>query len=124
LLRFAEMHRQGGVWDSARVVSDRWIEEAWTPRTHSPFSGDDYRYRWFISSAAGRKLFYARGYGGQLIYIVPSLDLTVVVTSDPTRPRGRMDMSVTSVSSLRMRSSPQLDNSVCPAVGTVGNMRA
>ena len=29
---------------------------------------------------------YARGYGGQMVYIVPTRELSVVVTSDPTRP--------------------------------------
>ncbi|MEZ5666922.1 MAG: hypothetical protein R3F55_05730 [Alphaproteobacteria bacterium] len=29
---------------------------------------------------------YARGYGGQMIYVVPDLALTVAVTSDPNRP--------------------------------------
>ena len=31
-------------------------------------------------------MVYARGYGGQMMYMVPSLGLTVVVTSDPTQP--------------------------------------
>ncbi len=86
LLRFGEAHRLGGQWNGTRVLSEKWIQDAWTPRTHSPFSGDDYGYGWFIASAGERKLFYARGYGGQMIYIVPSLDMTVVVTSDPNRP--------------------------------------
>jgi CubicO group peptidase (beta-lactamase class C family) len=86
LLRFAEMHRLGGVWGGTRVLSESWITEAWTPRTHSPFSGDDYGYGWFVARAGGHKMVYARGYGGQMIYIVPSLKLTVVVTSDPDRP--------------------------------------
>jgi CubicO group peptidase (beta-lactamase class C family) len=86
LLRFGEMYRLGGVWNGTRVLSEQWIQESWTPRTSSPYSGDDYGYGWFISSAAGHKLVYARGYGGQLIYIVPAFDLTVVVTSDPTLP--------------------------------------
>jgi CubicO group peptidase (beta-lactamase class C family) len=86
LLRFAEMHRLGGVWGGARVLRQSWIEQAWTPRTHSPFSGDDYGYGWFVARAGGHKMVYARGYGGQMIYIVPPLKLTVVVTSDPARP--------------------------------------
>lgn len=86
LLRFGELHRLNGLWNGARVLSEKWIREAWTPRTSSPFSGDDYGYGWFIASVGGQRVVYARGYGGQMIYIVPSLGLTVVVTSDPNQP--------------------------------------
>jgi CubicO group peptidase (beta-lactamase class C family) len=86
LLRFGEMHRLGGAWDGTQVLSEAWIEAAWTPRTRSPFSGDQYGYGWFVSSVGGHKMVYARGYGGQMIYIVPALGLTVVITSDPNRP--------------------------------------
>ncbi len=86
MLRFGEMHRLGGVWNGKQILRRDWIETAWEPRTRSPFSGDAYGYGWFISQAGGRKFVYARGYGGQMIYIVPSLELTVVVTSDPARP--------------------------------------
>jgi CubicO group peptidase (beta-lactamase class C family) len=86
LLRFGELHRLQGMWNGARVLSETWIREAWTPRTSSPYSGDDYGYGWFIASIGGQRMVYARGYGGQMIYIAPSLGLTVVVTSDPAQP--------------------------------------
>lgn len=86
MLRFGEMHRLGGMWNGKRVLSEAWLREAWTPRTLSPYSGDDYGYGWFIASLGGQKVTYARGYGGQMIYIVPALELTVVVTSDPNQP--------------------------------------
>lgn len=86
LLRFGEMYRRQGEWNGARVVSAEWIETSWTPRTRSPFSGDDYGYGWFIDNVRGYPVRYARGYGGQLLYLVPDLGLTVVITSDPDRP--------------------------------------
>lgn len=86
LLRFGEMYRRRGVWDNARVVSANWVERSWRPRTLSPFSGDHYGYGWFIDTVRRHPVRYARGYGGQLIHIAPDLGLTVVVTSDPTRP--------------------------------------
>jgi CubicO group peptidase (beta-lactamase class C family) len=86
LFRFAEMWRNGGVWADARVLGADWIAQSWTPRTRSPFSGDAYGYGWFLTELDGHRVAYARGYGGQMLYVVPALDLTVVVTSDPSRP--------------------------------------
>jgi CubicO group peptidase (beta-lactamase class C family) len=86
LLRFGEMYRQGGSIGGRRVLPERWIGESWTPRTVSPFTGDSYGYGWFIRQVRGHPVYYAWGYGGQMLYVVPSLSLTVVMTSDPTEP--------------------------------------
>ena len=53
-----------------------------TPRTRSPFSGDEYGYGWFITRFCGQPVYYARGYGGQFVHVVPGLAMTVVITSD------------------------------------------
>lgn len=86
LLRFGEMDRNGGVYDGRRVVSEAWVRASWTPRTRSRFTGDGHGYGWFIAEAQGHALYYARGYGGQLLYVAPGLALTVVITSDATAP--------------------------------------
>ncbi len=86
LVRIGEMHRLGGTHDGRRVLSEAWIEAAWTPRTASPFSGDSYGYGWFVRTLAGQRTYYGRGFGGQMLYVVPSAGLTVAVISDPTRP--------------------------------------
>jgi CubicO group peptidase (beta-lactamase class C family) len=89
LLRFGEMYRQGGAWRGEQVLSQDWIEASWTPRTRSFFTGHSYGYGWFIVQARGYRVAYAWGYGGQLIYVVPDLGLTAVMTSDPNGPSGR-----------------------------------
>lgn len=86
LIRLGELYRLGGVYAGARVLPESWVAASWTPRTRSPFSRHRYGYGWFIASARGRDVFYARGYGGQMIYVVPDLALTVAMTSDPDSP--------------------------------------
>jgi CubicO group peptidase (beta-lactamase class C family) len=82
MIAFGEAMRRGG----RPVVSRAWIEEAWEPSTRSPFSGHDYGLGWFLARFRGERVAYARGYGGQMIYVLPDLGTTVAVTSDPTLP--------------------------------------
>ena len=87
LARFGELYRQGGRIDGIEVVPASWIEASWTPRARSPWSGNAYGYGWFIAEAGGHPIRFAWGYGGQMLYIVPGLELTVVMTSDATAER-------------------------------------
>jgi len=86
LARFGEMHRLGGVIDGKRVISQEWIDAAWSARTRSRYSGHAYGLGWYLALVDGHRVAYARGYGGQVLYVIPSLELTVVITSDATRP--------------------------------------
>jgi len=93
LVRFGEMIRNGGTFDGARVVSGRWIETSWQPRTASRWTGHGYGYGWFMTETAGQPHYYGWGYGGQMLHVVPSLELTIAVTSDPdvrSREQGHM----------------------------------
>lgn len=87
LARFGELYRLGGVIEGKRILSASWIARSWTPRTVSPWSGGQYGYGWFIGEAGGHPVRFAWGYGGQMIYVVPDLGLTVAMTSDPNGAR-------------------------------------
>jgi CubicO group peptidase (beta-lactamase class C family) len=89
LLRFGEMYRQGGAYRGKEVLPASWIEASWTPRVRSRFTGHAYGYGWFMASAGEYPVCYGWGYGGQMIYIVPDLALTAVMTSDHSGPSGR-----------------------------------
>ncbi|KQT88545.1 6-aminohexanoate hydrolase [Aurantimonas sp. Leaf443] len=90
LLAFGELYRRGGLTASGeRVLSQAWIEASFTPRTTSRFHAGRYGYGWFVESFAGHPGYYGWGYGGQMIYVVPDLALTVAITSDETQPSGR-----------------------------------
>jgi CubicO group peptidase (beta-lactamase class C family) len=89
LLRLGEMYRQDGIYEGRRVLPGTWVEASWTPRVRSFFTGHAYGYGWFIARARGHRVCYAWGYGGQMIYVVPDLGLSAVITSDSTSPSGR-----------------------------------
>jgi len=90
LLAFGELYRTGGLAaDGTRLLPRAWVAESWQPRTVSRFNGDGYGYGWFSREIGDRQVHYAWGYGGQMLYVVPSLRLTVAMTSDETRASGR-----------------------------------
>ncbi|WP_111636797.1 serine hydrolase domain-containing protein [Marinomonas shanghaiensis] len=90
LLAFGELYRRGGVTESGkRLLSKEWITQSWTPRTQSRFHEGEYGYGWFIQTFAGVQGYYGWGYGGQMIYVLPELALTVAITSEETLPSGR-----------------------------------
>ncbi|MDP2699359.1 serine hydrolase [Thalassospira sp.] len=90
LLAFGELYRNGGrTADGQDVISPDWIRQSWQPRTTSRFNGDGYGYGWFRRTIGGEDVIYAWGYGGQMLYIVPDLELSVVMTSDENSPSAR-----------------------------------
>ena len=86
LARIGQVMLADGRWQGRQVVPAGWIARAWTPRTVSPWSGDAYGYGWFLTEIGGERAAYARGYGGQMLHVLPGTGLTVAITSDPTRP--------------------------------------
>lgn len=110
LLKFGELYRLGGQIHGRRILPASWVEESWRPRTTSPWSGHDYGYGWFTKQADGRDVRFAWGYGGQMLFVVPSLDLTVVMISDPS-PRPREESHVSELHAL-------LDDGIIPAAIT------
>lgn len=89
MLAFGELWRNGGRAGGEQVLPPGWVETAWQPRTQSIFHDDFYGYGWFLAEMAGRRVAYAWGFGGQMIYVVPDLGLTVVVTSADDRASAR-----------------------------------
>jgi len=89
LLAFGEMYRNGGWYNGQRVVPHAWVRESWVERSQSRWSGAGYGYSWFTRREQGHRVHYGWGYGGQYVFIVPELELTVVATSAPYANGGR-----------------------------------
>jgi CubicO group peptidase (beta-lactamase class C family) len=89
MLAFGELYRNRGRANGHQVIPESWIETSFVPRGRSHWSDELHGYGWWISELAGRRTYYAWGYGGQLIFILPDLDLVVVTTSSSSTGQTR-----------------------------------
>lgn len=82
LARLGQLYLQGGRWDGRQVVPADWVTES--TREHAegwPERYGAYGYFWWLPPDDPWASFAAIGYGGQLLYVVPELEMVVVVTS-------------------------------------------
>jgi CubicO group peptidase (beta-lactamase class C family) len=87
MLRIGQLVLQGGKSGNLQLVPQGWIQSATTPQftwrdTDGPQRGTTYGYLWWLAEPPATVAYFAWGYGGQFVYVVPSLDLVVVTTSD------------------------------------------
>jgi len=85
LIKLGELYLSNGVVDGTNILDSNWVQDAFTMRTRSVYSGDGYGYGWFLRKMAGVQAAYARGYGGQVLHVLPDMLLSVAITSDETQ---------------------------------------
>ena len=84
MMKIGQMVLDEGMYDGTRIVSADWVRES--TRSHIStgnvmYYGSDYGYLWWVGEAHGHDLYFANGYGGQLIVVVPERDLVMVASS-------------------------------------------
>ena len=84
MLALGELYLNDGAAGGRQIISKPFIDETFKARGRSRVSGREYGYGWWMREMAGRQTYYAWGFGGQFIVLVPSLDLVVVSTSAAT----------------------------------------
>ncbi len=72
--RFGQLYLNDGCWDEHRVLPDGWVDHA--RRVTYADVDQAYGAHWWL--VPGKPWFYASGYDGQRILIVPEKDLVVV----------------------------------------------
>lgn len=117
LLRFGELYLNEGRWEGRQIVSPDWIERSWTPRTTSSYNGNDYGYGWWSRRVADHRVWYAWGYGGQYLFLVPDLELAVVATTNLDRRRRRWDADRAIFALLREEIIPEVRRAWRPGPG-------
>lgn len=92
MVKIGVTYLSGGVWNGERIVSEEWVERSATPYADNrgiDVPGTDkrnvgYSYSWwtktFTNSGKEIDMFYASGWGGQNIFVLPELNAVVVFT--------------------------------------------
>ena len=86
LLKLGQLYLQRG-WSAERsVVPEGWVDDTTRPRfgwrnDYGAQKSVTYGMLWWVSDASP-PAFFAWGYGGQFVYVVPGRDLVVVATTN------------------------------------------
>jgi CubicO group peptidase (beta-lactamase class C family) len=97
--KIGQLYLKDGMWSGQEIVSESWIKDS--VAAHETVGGDlKYGYLWWLKSfgtAPADVAWEARGFGGQLLMVVPEYDMVVVFTgweilpSNEKRPQDRLD---------------------------------
>ncbi len=81
-----------GVWNGKQIISEQWVEKSaasypgnnWLNNWDDHWGMRGYSYSWwthqFVKSGKRIPMFYAAGWGGQYIMVIPELNTVVVFT--------------------------------------------
>ena len=86
MAQIGQLFLNKGVWNGRRILSEDWINRS-IQRTSHPSSSVDYGYYWWIRDFEQGdeqviSTYYAHGFGGQMIFVIPELDMVVVFTGN------------------------------------------
>jgi CubicO group peptidase (beta-lactamase class C family) len=79
MAKFGYLYLHEGVWDGEQIVPTAWVEASTQEHISSTLQ-DGYGYQWWVDDAG---YYMALGYRGQFIFVLPGLDMVVVIVSDP-----------------------------------------
>lgn len=78
MLKLGQLYLDAGRWRGRQIVPAGYVRESTQPYA-SLATTATYGYHWWLTVEQGHHAFAARGFGGQLLYVVPDLDLVVAI---------------------------------------------
>lgn len=76
MARLGYLYLRDGDWDGVQVVPEDWVRDSTAPQITAGTMASSYGYQWWVDDDR----FMMQGYGGQFVYVLPTLDLVVVFT--------------------------------------------
>ena len=87
MAKLGYLYLNGGRWDGEQIVPEDYVRRSTAYQSAGDATGGTpYGRQWWVTEATGYAAFYALGYGGQYIYVVPDLDLVAVMVAEKRVP--------------------------------------
>jgi CubicO group peptidase (beta-lactamase class C family) len=115
MLKLGQLYLHEGKWGDRVIVDRSWVHDSlhahialrnkgfWHPAYHA------YGYQWWLRTMRGHPAAVASGYGGQMIYVMPDLQLVVVTTA-------HADVAYQTVMQQSNHIEDMVENTVLPAI--------
>jgi CubicO group peptidase (beta-lactamase class C family) len=81
LAKIGRLYAQRGRWEGRQILPETFVTAATTRHVPSVAPGWDYGYQWWITRRGGHDIWAGRGFGGQSLIIIPSLDTVGVANA-------------------------------------------
>ena len=96
LLKLGQLYLNGGIWNGVQVIPESWVKQSVQP--HAQVDDEtNYGYLWWIKSfPSGGKTFpayFMSGTGGNKVFVLPGLNMVVVITTVNYRERDAHPLS-------------------------------
>lgn len=87
MLKFGQLYLQKGNWEGTQIIAKEWIEQSTQASVY--LDDFDYGYQWWrfadqnsiVANLAQNDVYFAWGFGGNFIFVVPHLNLVIVSTA-------------------------------------------
>ena len=77
------LYMRDGIWEGRRILPSGWAKSSTQPLVETNEKPFHYGYQWWVLPQGERRpadAYFAWGYGGQILLVVPKLDLIAVFT--------------------------------------------
>ena len=80
IARFGQLFLNEGRWSGSQIIPGWWVAASTSPRIDIGNNYAGYGYYWWLNHIATYDMYSALGAGGQILHVIPELELVMVTT--------------------------------------------
>ena len=91
LAKFGYLYLNKGTWEKQELIPEKWVADSTVEQITTEDSSNyfkQYGFYWWVHTFGAHPGYFACGWGGQILCIVPDLSIVAVVTSRETTLEG------------------------------------